>query len=458
MSEAEFNILCPYQIDWIGDTSPFSLWRKSRRIGATWAHALGVVLRRKEGRSNYYHSSADMTAAVEFIDYCSDWCDVVKAVARVSDETEEVDDVKITTKVITFSNGTKIVAGSSNPKFFRSKGGEVGLDEIEFHADQAEMFKAAHATALFWGHPLRAWSSCNGEGSYTDGLIERALATPPKLKARVHQTTIRDAVMQGIVERIRMRKEKLNDIPAPDAKLRQEWLDELRSTCPDDDTWAEEYMCVPSASGRKFLPSDLLRSCVEANLQPIRSLDGWQDRTFNGPLYAGYDVGRTQDLSVLWVLEKVGDVFWTRVLIELKATDYTTQFNVLRTCMENPAVKRLCIDKGLIGGMLAEMMEQRFGQYRVEGIQFTIPVMSELAMPIRAAFEDRSIRIPDDVPLLEDLRKPKKIVVANHVRFESPRDEHGHCDRFWALGLALNAADRLHLPLPAPMMEKPVGW
>jgi phage FluMu gp28-like protein len=32
-----------------------------------------------------------------------------------------------------------------------------------------------------------------------------------------------------------------------------------------------------------------------------------------GPLYAGFDVGRKRDLSVLWVLEKVGDVFWTRV-------------------------------------------------------------------------------------------------------------------------------------------------
>jgi phage FluMu gp28-like protein len=48
-----------------------------------------------------------------------------------------IDDEKITTLVMTFANGNKIVAGSSNPKFFRSKGGAAGLDEFAFHRDGA---------------------------------------------------------------------------------------------------------------------------------------------------------------------------------------------------------------------------------------------------------------------------------------------------------------------------------
>jgi len=456
MGSDVFKLLCPFQITWMRDPAPLAMAEKSRRIGWTWTHALKVVLDRLEGRGNYYHSSADQTASVEFIDYCGQWGEMVNAVAMVSQETEVIDEEAITTKVMTFANGTKIVAGSSNPKFFRSKGGEVGLDEFAFHAAGRDLYKAAHATAMFWGFPLRIWSTHNGDDCYFAQMLAQAKAG--KLKASLHRVTIEDAVRDGIVERIIMRKKKLSDVPAPDLKARQEWLDELRATCPDDETWNEEYMCMPSTGGRSLLSYELIAGCVEENLQPITNLADFSKREFSGPLYAGYDVGRTQDLSVLWVLEKVGDVYWTRVLVELQGAPYADQQRLLDLLLAHRQVKRLCIDKGLIGGMLAELLEQRYGKYRVEGVQFSTSVQSELAMPFRAAFEDRSIRIPGTANLREDLHKPKKIVVGNNVRFETPRDENGHADRFWAGALAMMATDRKNMPLPAPLMNKPMGW
>ena len=120
-----FNLLCPYQLAWLRDPASLAICEKSRRIGWTWTQALAAVLYCAEGKGNYYHSSADMTASVEFIEDCESWAAMVNAVAKVKDAREVIDDEEINTLVMTFANGRKIVAGSSNPKFFRSKGGAV---------------------------------------------------------------------------------------------------------------------------------------------------------------------------------------------------------------------------------------------------------------------------------------------------------------------------------------------
>ena len=59
---------------------------------------------------------------------------------------------------------------------------------------------------------------------------------------------------------------------------------------------------------------------------------------------------------------------------------------------------------------------------------------------MRAAFEDRNIRIPKSDKVTADLRSIKKETVGDKVRFSADRGKNGHADRFWALALALHAA------------------
>ena len=64
-------------------------------------------------------------------------------------------------------------------------------------------------------------------------------------------------------------------------------------------------------------------------------------------------------------------------------------------------------------------------------------------MPLRASFEDRTIRIADDPEIRDDLHKIRKTTTAaGNIRYEGERDENGHSDRFWALALALHAKGR----------------
>lgn len=235
----------------------------------------------------------------------------------------------------------------------------------------------------------------------------------------MHRVTILDAVGQGLVEKIR-------ELKAPDPKARQEWLDELRSTVPDDDVWNEEYLCTPSSDQASLLSYDLIRRCEVDGLRlahPALDRDALPaGRTF----YDGYDVGRKRDLSVLWVLERVGDVYWTRVVHTPDRADYATQEGLLGGVLRNRAVKRLCIDATGIGSMLVERLSQRWGS-RAEGVEFTAPVKGELAMPLVRLFQDKLIRVPASAEVREDLHKVRRVVTAaGNVRLDADRDEAGH--------------------------------
>jgi len=458
VNDAVFNLLCPFQLAWINERSPLALWEKSRRIGATWVQALAVVLdlagREASNKLSYWHSSADMTASSEFIGYCGEWAGVINAVAKCTGEPEVIDEADaISAFVMRFANGSKIVAGSSNPKFFRSKGGSVGLDEFDFHRDQRELFKAAHATAMFWGYPLRAWSTVNGEGTVMDQMCRQVQAGT--MKGAYHKTTIEDAVADGIVERIIMKRKKLSYVPEPDDGARKAWLEELRGTCPDQQTWDQEYMCIRRADNSSLLTYDLIQGCEESNLTLT---DDVQKLPADRSLYAGYDVARKKDLSVLWVLERVGDVYWTRLVRTMQGVNFAAQEGLLNVLLANPGVKRLCLDSSGMGMDLAERLKNKWS-YRFEGVNFTAPVKAELALPLLRCFQDRLVRIPAAGEVREDLHKIRKVVTAaNNIRFEAEHDESGHADRFWALALAYHAADTKAAPVRAPLTYKPAGW
>ena len=95
-----------------------------------------------------WFSSADESAAKEYIDYCEKWVKFFHAVAKVRGEMVIDNEKDIKALVIEFSNGTKIHALSSNPKSFRSKGGKVVLDEFAFMGYGGEILRAGNAATV----------------------------------------------------------------------------------------------------------------------------------------------------------------------------------------------------------------------------------------------------------------------------------------------------------------------
>jgi phage FluMu gp28-like protein len=353
------KLLCGYQKRWLLDDAPLALWEKSRRIGATWVHALRVVLGRiarpiDRGGSHYYHSSADQTASVEFIDYCAHWARWSNAVAKIGEETEVIDDREITSLVMRFANGTKIVAGTSNPKFFRSKGGEVGLDEFAFHRDGRELYKAAHATAMFWGYPLRAWSDAQRAREPTSTCHGEARRKAGRLKAGLHRTTIEDAVADGIVERIIMRKQKLDHVPAPDEGAPAGVAGRAAGHVPRPGH-VERGVPLRAVERRvvaaQLRPDPRVRARRRADLKVVE--DPRQLKT-NGRCTLGWDVGRKHDLSASGGWPRSATCS-RRGCSSDSRRDFTARPGavLLTCCMARPTCERLCIDATGIGNMLA---------------------------------------------------------------------------------------------------------
>ena len=169
---------------------------------------------------------------------------------------------------------------------------------------------------------------------------------------------------------------------------------------------------------------------------------GQPENYAGGGCFVGVDIGIRNDLFVVWVLEQVGDVFWTRELITRRRATFAEQEAVLDDVFQRYRVLRCCIDQTGMGEKPVEDAQRKHGSNRVEGVVFTSNSKLALATIGKEAFEDKKIRIPlGDAALRTDLHKLQKTTSATGApRFIAESDANGHADRTWACFLALNAA------------------
>ncbi len=93
---------------------------------------------------DYWFSSADESSALEFSIYCQQWCHLLDVAYEASTlELEDEKGFKYNNYVIEFPNGSRINCMTSNPRRFRSKGGDICLDEFAWHDDPGMMYDAA---------------------------------------------------------------------------------------------------------------------------------------------------------------------------------------------------------------------------------------------------------------------------------------------------------------------------
>ncbi|MDO8933595.1 MAG: terminase family protein [Rhodocyclaceae bacterium] len=427
----------PYQIDWIKDTSRFKIVEKSRRVGMTYAQSYEDVVdaARAKGGMDVWFSSADETAAREYIRYCAQWAKLFDIAARDLGELviDKKDDIKAF--VIELASGKRINALSSNPKAFRSKGGKLVLDEFAFHPQPEEMWKAARPI-ITWGFPVRVLSTYNGKGNRYYRLVEDAKKGN---QWRLHTVNIEQAVAQGLADKI---------VGRPlTAEERAQWIAEERATCGDEETWMQEYMCVPVDEATAWLPWELITSAEHADAGRPELYQG-------GDCYVGMDIGRRRDLTVIWVIEKVGDVFWQREIVRMKNKSFAEQDAELARIFATYRVRRACMDQSGMGEKPVEDAKRVHGTYRVEGVIFSGPVKQHLATLVKQRYEDRRVRVMSERQVRESHHAVRKVqTVAGNPRFDADRSEVGHADEFWAHALALHAAEDSIQPAAGATVE-----
>jgi phage FluMu gp28-like protein len=442
---------------WITDDAPLTICEKGRQLGFSYAHSYKVVRRAaKAGAKDEWVMSRDEIQAKQFILYTKRWANVLKYAAQDLGEQVFTSDSgkQICVQVLRLASGASIYALSSNPDAIVGKTGHVTLDEFALHKNQRELYAVAKPVTQ-WGGTLSIISTHRGVGTLFNEIIQKIKEAKSASSSSssssssltfgqawsLHSVPVQKAVDEGLVEKIdevSNRGSSLAPLPSHlrDAR-RQAWLQQMRAECIDEEQWLQEYCCVPADEASAFLSYDLIHSCED----PAAMRDFGYLLDAKNPLYVGVDVARKKDLFVIDVGELQGDVLWDRFRLELQNKKFGELEYELHRILTLPQVKRCCIDATGMGMQLAERAKDRFG-YRVEPITFTPSAKEELAFGLRAAFEDRRLRIARDDKLRADLRGIKKeVTLSGNIRFVGESDD-SHCDRFWAKALRQYALAR----------------
>jgi len=442
------TLLLPYQAAWVRDDSRLKIAEKSRQIGWTWATAYGLVRRKAlaGARLDAWISSRDDIQARLFLEDCKAFAGILQTGAEDLGE-RAIDADGHSAYVLAMANGLRLHSMSSNPDAQAGKRGDRVLDEFALHPDPRKLYAIAYP-GITWGGSMEIFSTHRGSANFFNGLVQEIRHKGNPKGFSLHRVTLQDALDQGFLAKLQAK------LPADDPRQEMdeaEYFDLVKRGCADDETFAQEYMCVPSDDASAFISYDLLDGCKYAPGVEWETPGG-------GRLFMGVDIGRVRDLTVFWVVEEVSGTLFTRAVVTMQDATFDAQEQELHRLMSLPRMTRCCVDQTGIGRQFAERGARKYGR-RVEGVTFTGAVKESLAYPLKAALEDRALRVPDDPAIVADFRAIRKTTTsAGNIRFEGERTANGHSDRFWAAALALHAKGGARRPsfLPRPFKPAPV--
>lgn len=454
-------VFLPYQLAWLQDQSNLKVCSKARQTGMTFAESFDAVYQRCTGQrvNDYWYTGADETTAREFMEDVALWANNVFGRVIEIIAGEEYDDQRIRTfsarlPRVVGPNGQvrepRITALTSSPSNFRSKSGDVCLDEMAIHKAPARMWAAATMCAN-WGGVIRVISTHPETPNLFDELVamgQRRAAGEPKpldMPVSLHVIDIDRAIGDGLVERINMTQGV--------AWTRETFRDHVvRLAGPRADT---ELFCRTSTQEASYLPYELTRPCVRSGLSGItgdehlfraamaRAADGADN------VYLGCDVGRVSDRFAVAAIARRGSMLLAGPILSWRGRDFGAMKGLLYRLMRDRIagtglmVRRLVIDEAGLGMQLAEELERDF-RARAEGVNTGVAsVREDMWTRVRARSEERTLGLPDDIDLLSQFAGVRRILTASkHDRYDVDRGSDGHGDEATALALGLMAADQ----------------
>lgn len=433
------EILFSYQKDILLATASSQLVAtdKSRRVGATWGVGADAVLtsgaQRTAGGMDTLYIGYNLDMAREFIDVCAMWAKAfMPACSQVAeflfaDKDEHGADKSIQAFRITFASGFEIVALSSRPRSLRGRQGYVILDEFAFHEDAPGLLKAAMAL-LIWGGKVLVISTHNGVDNPFNELLNEIRSG--KRPGKVVRCTFDDAIQAGLYVRVCTRRGI-----EWSAEGEAAWRSEIRKFYGADA--AEELDCVPAQGSGVYLTRALIEACAKKGPPVLRLhcppgfelkpeaerrsyVDAWLEQTV-APEVAlldprlghvfGQDFARSGDVSSFVPLQ-IGRDLVRRVpfVIEMRNVPYEQQKQIVHWVADRlPRFRGAKLDATGNGGYLGEVTVQKFGEDRIEAVKLQQNWYLENMPRMKAAFEDRTVEIPADDDLVDDLRQIKLI-------------------------------------------------
>ena len=421
------ELLLPYQREIFDDRSRFVAWCSSRQVGKSFTGAArSVVQAMTRDKTDVLIVSPSERQSLEAMLKCRDWAEgFTFAVAETFDE-RDAPGALMKSSTIVFPNKSRIIAVPGKPDTVRGFCAHIWMDEFAFFEDPAATWKAILPSI---SNPLKGLktafvsSTPNGKSGKGARFYKMISGEDTKSKWSPHKTTIVDAAPYLGID-----------------------VQELRDAIDDEDAWAQEYMCEFLDSSNCLLPYDIiaLAESADASVNCDPALFAKESKA---QLYCGVDFGRTNDPTVCWTFERVGDVLWTRevlVLRDMASPDQQAALDVrIRAC------RRCCFDYTGPGIGLGDYLAKDHGVYdpaahkfgKMELCTFTAGFKRDIFPKLRRAFEAPTVvRVPIDVEVREDLHEMQQVVKNGEYSYSARRTAEGHSDRCTALALARRAA------------------
>ena len=344
MKPTDDRMFLPFQRRWIEDQSRLKIMEKSRQIGISWSSAYAIVKRTApvENRNDQWVSSRDDIQARLFKEDCDRFAKVLDLAARDLGEMIIDQDKKISAYVLQFANGKRIHSMSSNPDAQAGKRGGRVLDEFALHPDPRKLYSIAYP-GITWGGLLEIISTHRGSANFFNELVEDVKHRGNPKGFSLHTVTLQNALDQGFLFKLQQA------LPDGDERLAMdeaEYFDFIKKGCASEEIFLQEYMCVPADDEGAFLTFDMIAGCEYRGNESWKMFTGavMPDGRKISQLYLGVDVGRKKDLTVIWILERIGTMLFTRAVIELQNTTFSGQEQVLYELLGLPAMRRCCMD------------------------------------------------------------------------------------------------------------------
>jgi len=404
--------LYDYQKRWLADHARFKIGMFARQTGKTFSTTLEIIgdcldAEAKGKRTHWVILSRGERQAREAMETCKRHLEAHQAGFQALEYEFNPD---IHALEIRFPSGSRITALPANPDTARGFSANVFLDEFAFHKDSHAIWRALYPVVAA-GYKIRVVSTPNGKGNrfyelMTDASLDQVWSR--------HTLDIYHAVEQGLPRDV----------------------DELRIGMADPDGWEQEFELHWMDAAHAWLDYDLINRCEHVAA-------GIPEHYQGQPVFVGVDIAARNDLFAIWVIEAVGDVYWTREVIVRRKCSFAEQDALLDGVFQRYRVSRGAMDQTGMGEKPVEDAKRRHGDLRIEGMLFSGARKLDMATGLKQLMQDQRLRIPAGDPLMRaDLHAVSKVVGATGIpRLVADTDTDGHADRFWSLALAVSAAD-----------------
>ena len=244
----------------------------------------------------------------------------------------------------------------------------------------------------------------------------------------------------------------------PNGPLDEGTLEKIRRQFGEDPwRWKREMEAEWAEDETAWLSQSLITKCIATEKTLGEELELWDfERYYKGNLYAGLDLGRVKDYSVLVIIEEVRRRFFLRHLkIFPLGTSYASVIGYVKTLQDRwEGFCKIRVDSTNQDYVVEDMKNSEIDN--VEGVHFTLPRKQEMATLLKQRMINNQFWYPYFT--WERPYRGEFVTELNVERFELRKDggialnhpSGTHDDVFWSVCLALYST--------VEMVEEPEVW